>query len=372
MYTQKETGAHKGSVNGNSHSIPSFTLPAGAIIPVSENNYRNAITVETIKEEAEAKVREAEKVPGEITGELLLTNKPEKMEFFMENLLPRTGMGCLAGGSDLGKSAALRDLGIRTVAGETECWGFPLNAVHKNSIIVSSEDDEQAVAYLLSKQAQKYNPSQLRNLRFIFDYDNNLLDILDKRLSRKKADLVIIDCFADVYGGDLKDTQKIRLFLAGYQQLSAKHQCFVLFLHHTAKRTENNEPSKHNLLSGQGFEAKMRLVIELRADLMDPSLRHLCIVKGNYLPASMKRESYILRFNEDSFTFSNTNERAPFELLAKQNEDNGKAKYIQAKELKEKGYSYEKIALALGFGSKGSVTKLFEKAQKNGWEDGVS
>ena len=117
----------------------------------------------------------------------------------------------------------------------------------------------------------------------------------------------------------------------------------------------------------------MRLVIELRADLLNPLHRHLCIVKGNYLPASHKKESYVLQFDEQNFVFSNTGERMPFELLVKQTDtDNSKAKYEQAKELKEQGYSYEQIANAIGYNSKGSVSKLFDKAKKNGWDNSVS
>lgn len=184
---------------------------------------------------------------------------------------------------------------------------------------------------------------------------------MDASLTAKPADLIIIDCFSDVYGGDLKDTQKIRAFLNPYQKLSEKHQCMVLFLHHAGKRTENLEPSKNNLLSGQGFEAKMRLVIELRADLLNPQQRHLCIVKGNYLPASFKKESFVLDFDEQSFTFTNTGERVPFELLVKQpDNDSSKVKYEQAKALKEQGHSYDKIAQLIGYASKGSVSKLFE------------
>jgi RecA-family ATPase len=185
--------------------------------------------------------------------------------------------------------------------------------------------------------------------------------------------MVIIDCFSDAYGGDLKDTQKIRTYLHPFQELAQKHQCLILFLHHTGKRTENYEPSKNNLLSGQGFEAKMRLVIELRADLMNPNFRHLCIVKGNYLPASYKKESYVLKFDEQNFTFTNTGERTPFELLIKQVEsDNGKAKFEQASELKSKGYTYDQIAEQLGFSSKGTISKLFDKAEKMGWKSNVS
>jgi len=245
--------------------------------------------------------------------------------------------------------------------------GFDLNLTHRSVIFVSTEDDQQATAFLLSRQAKQHKPELLKNLRFLFDTQDLGTD-LEERLTTRPADLVVVDCFADAFGGDLKDTQKIRIYLHRFQELAIKYQCLILFLHHTAKRTENFEPSKNNLLSGQGFEAKMRLVMELRQDLMNPAYRHLCIVKGNYLPASFKRESFVLQFDESCFTFTNTGERVPFELLVKQNEDSSKAKYEQAIELKEKGYTYEQIAEMIGYQSKGSVTKLFDKAKKNGWD----
>jgi len=308
----------------------------------------------------------------EITGEKLLLTEIKEIPTLVYPFLQQTGLACLAGSSDTGKSSILRQLAVAIVTGENNFLGFQINAKHRSVIYVSTEDLERETAYLLSRQTQRYKPEFLKGLRFVFDIEN-LYSELGKRLTNKPADLVIIDCFADAYGSDLKDTQRIRTYLHQFQELAQKHKCLILFLHHTGKRTENFEPSKNNLLSGQGFEAKMRLVIELRADLLNPLHRHLCIVKGNYLPASYKKESYVLQFDEQNFVFSNTGERMPFELLVKQTDtDNSKAKYEQAKELKEQGYSFEQIANAIGYNSKGSVSKLFDKAKKNGWDNSVS
>jgi len=308
----------------------------------------------------------------ETTGEKLLLTEIKEIPTLVYPFLQQTGLACLAGSSDTGKSSILRQLAVAIVTGENNFLGFQINAKHRSVIYVSTEDLERETAYLLSRQTQRYKPEFLKGLRFVFDIEN-LYSELGKRLTNKPADLVIIDCFADAYGSDLKDTQRIRTYLHPFQELAQKHKCLILFLHHTGKRTENFEPSKNNLLSGQGFEAKMRLVIELRADLLNPLHRHLCIVKGNYLPASYKKESYVLQFDEQNFVFSNTGERMPFELLVKQTDtDNSKAKYEQAKELKEQGYSFEQIANAIGYNSKGSVSKLFDKAKKNGWDNSVS
>lgn len=303
----------------------------------------------------------------EITGEKLLLSEVEKIPCLVDPILQQTGIGCLAGGSDVGKSSLLRQLAIAIVTGQKDFLGFPIN-VRRNSVIyVSSEDLEQETAFLLKKQSREFAPDQLRELRFVFDIEN-LLEELDKRLTSKPADLVIIDCFADIFGGDLKDTQKIRTSLHKYQELAVKHDALIFFIHHVGKRTENFEPNKNNLLSGQGFEAKLRIVIELRADTLTPSHRHLCIVKGNYLSGNYKKESYVLEFDEPNFTFTNTGERTPFELLSKQSEsDNGKAKFERALELKNQGFSFEKIAREIGYQNKSSITKLFDKAEKFGW-----
>ncbi len=304
----------------------------------------------------------------EITGESLLNRKVTEILFIVDGLLQRSGLGCLAGPSDVGKSMLLRLLCIAIVTKQKSFLDFPLLCRYFSAVYVSSEDQETETAFLLLKQSKGYSAADFKRLRFVFD-TTDLLRKLDKMLTAAPADLVVIDCFADSFGADLKDTQKIRTFLHPFQELAAKHDTLILFLHHTGKRTENFEPSKNNLLAGQGFEAKMRIVIELRTDLVNSNHRHLCVVKGNYLPAKMKKESFVLEFLEDCFHFKNTGERMPYELLSRPTEDNGKAKYEQAKSLKETGLSYDQIAMALGYGSKGTVSKLFEKAKKNGWDN---
>jgi hypothetical protein len=312
---------------------------------------------------------EPEQQDGLITGEQLLLMPYEKMPTLIEPILQRTGIACLAGSSDTGKSTLLRQLVIAIVTGETDFLGFPINAVHRSAIYVSTEDLESETTFLLKRQASKYNPEQLKGLRYIFGNEYELKDKLDEALTIKPSDIAVIDCFSDGYPADLKDTQRIRAYLNQFQDLAQKHKCLILFLHHTGKRTQNLEPSKDNLLSGQGLEAKMRIVIELRADLINPAFRHLCIVKGNYLPANYKRESFVLQFDEPNFHFTNTGERTPFELLVKNvNTEQDKEKWQQAKELTDKGVKQDEIASIMGFASKGTISKLLKKGTEKGWD----
>lgn len=297
-----------------------------------------------------------------ITGEQLLLGKKDSIPFLLDGLLQSTGLACLAGSSDTGKSCLLRQLAIAVATGAEMCFGFKLNTMYKSSIYVATEDGRDATAFLLSKQAQMHRPAEVSSLRFLFDYEDLLVD-LDAALTQKPADLVIIDCFQDAYGGDLKDTQRIRLFLGDYQRLAEQHQCLFLFLHHTGKRSEDRKPSKNNLLSGQGLEAKMRLVIELRADVLDSSLRHLCIVKGNYLSGQQKKDSFVLGFDENAFTFRNTGERTSFEELVRQ-EHGEETKYGQVTELRQQGYTIEKISDETGI-PETTVRRILKKTKKS-------
>lgn len=318
----------------------------------------NGITPEAIT--AEIDKASHIKRASETTGEDLLLKRVENIPCLLDPFLQQTGLAALAGSSDTGKSTILRQLAIAVAAGKPRFLGWQLNTRHQSAIVVSTEDDATAISYLLSRQARDIDPARLRSLRFIFDFENLFVE-LEGSLTAAPADLVVIDCYADVFGNDLKDTTKIRSYLNKCQRIANNHECLFLFLHHTGKRSENYEPNKNNLLSGQGFEAKMRLVIELRADPARADIRHLCIVKGNYLAAEHKRESYVLDFDPGTFSFSETMERTPFELLVKKADDEGRAKYEQAKALREEGKTLEEIAQILGYANRGGVSKLLKK-----------
>ena len=238
-----------------------------------------------------------------------------------------------------------------------------LSVTHKSAIYVSTEDDETANAYLMARQNQqlKLQPAELRGLRFLFDSEN-VVEELERRLSAAPADLVIVDCFSDLYVGSMNESNQVRLFLNQYSQLVNKHKCLIIFLHHCGKRTENFMPSKHNLLGSQAFEAKMRLVLELRTDVEDVSCKHLCCVKGNYLSAEYKTESIKLKFSEN-LTFSETGERVPYENLLPISSDN-ETKYNAIKQFQDEGLTLDQIAKKVGYKDKSGVSKFLGRYEK--------
>lgn len=218
-----------------------------------------------------------------VTGEQLLSLKCEGLPCLVEPIMHKVGLACIAGASDTGKSAFLRQLCYAVVSGAELFLDFKLNARYHSAIYVSTEDDATAMNWVIHKQNVdwKINPEELKGLRILFD-TTDLLHELDEKLTEAPADIVCIDAFTDLFSGELNKSNEVRCFLNNYSQLAQRHQCLVVFLHHCGKRTEQEKtPSKHNLLGSQAFEAKMRLVLELRGDTENPNLKHLCVVKGN-------------------------------------------------------------------------------------------
>ena len=135
----------------------------------------------------------------------------------------------------------------------------------------------------------------------------------------------------------MNNSNEVRSFLNMYNNIANEFGVTVVFLHHTKKASAGMVPNKNSILGSQGFEAKMRSVLMLTQDDSDESLRHICIVKNNYLPESEKSMSYVLRFNEH-LAFDITGDRVKLNELALED-------WIEdAKKMKEDGMSYREIS----------------------------
>ena len=186
--------------------------------------------------------------------------------------------------------------------------------------------------------------SMLSKLKYLYETDG-IIKNLEKVVKNNCVDLVIIDSYADLFTGSMNNSNEVRTFLNAYNAMANKYGVTIIFLHHTRKDSSGMVPNKNSILGSQGFEAKMRSVLMLTQDSQDDSLRHLCIVKNNYLPDEVKSLSYVLKFNEQQ-SFENTGERTrlgdisfiPWLEEAKAMKDNGMSLNKISEELKNRGF----------------------------------
>ena len=298
-----------------------------------------------------------------VNGYDMLCLTTEAMDCLVDPILPRSGVAALVGTSDSGKSTLLRGLAMAVASGAEQYLGFRLSAKHHSAIYVATEDDASAIGVLMRRQLEELaTPRPLYcGLDFIFDV-TDLVDNLDRMLEDKPRDLVVIDAFADLYTGPMNENNRVRSYLNQFSQLATKHDTLFIFLHHTGKRTEVLAPSKHNAIGSQGFEAKMRLMMELRPDPERHDIRHLCIVKGNYLPQEYKHDSFELRFT-DALNFEATGERVPFAMLKERDTDlDSRAELARA--MRSEGKTLQQIADALGYKNRSSITQILKRGEE--------
>lgn len=297
-----------------------------------------------------------------ITAEELLNMNIEEIPCLVEPIFQQTGIVALAGSSDAGKSTLMRQLCIAITAGDNEFLGFKINSKHNRTIYVSSEDGKYQISPLIKKQNKGLSLSakRLSGLEYIFD-TSNLLEKIKEKLEQSPLDLIVIDAFADLYGKDLNQANQVRNYLNDFSQLAENYECLFIFIHHTGKSSEYKAPNKNNLLGSQGFEAKMRTVAILLNDKIDPKIRHLCFVKGNYIPENYKKESIELYF-DDHMLFSTTGNRVLIEDLSK--DENQRYNQQEVIRLKEEGKSQKEIATKLGI-SQSSVSRIINRPKED-------
>jgi KaiC/GvpD/RAD55 family RecA-like ATPase len=298
-----------------------------------------------------------------VNGYDMLSTTTMQMDYLLSPLLPRVGVAALVGSSDSGKSTLLRGLAMAVSSGARRYLGFELLPKHHSAIYVSTEDDAAAIGALMQRQLEELcTPKEAyATLDFIFDTDN-LITNLEAMLEDRPRDLVIVDAFADLYTGPMNENNRVRSYLNQFSQLAAKHDTLFIFLHHTGKRTEVLAPSKHNAIGSQGFEAKMRLMMELRPDPERHDIRHLCIVKGNYLPQEYKHDSFELRFT-DALNFEATGERVPFAMLKERDTDLDSRAEL-ARTMRSEGKTLQQIADALGYKNRSSITQILKRGEE--------
>lgn len=272
-------------------------------------------------------------------GADIIKNKNYKdVEFLVDKLIPKGALCALVGESDTGKSSLLRQLALSLVYGDSDFLGFKLKESCRNVIYVSTEDGEMATSVWLNKYfgEEIAKDDRLSKLKYVYNTEG-IIKNLREVVSTNCVDLIIIDSYADLFTGSMNNSNEVRSFLNMYNSIANEFGVTAVFLHHTKKASAGMVPNKNSILGSQGFEAKMRSVLMLTQDDSQESLRHLCIVKNNYLPESEKSMSYVLRFNEH-LAFDNTGDRVRLNDLALED-------WIEdAKKMKEDGMSYREIS----------------------------
>ena len=292
----------------------------------------------------------------------------EAIPKLLHPFLQKVGLASLVGTSDSGKSTFLRQLSLAIVLKQDTFLGFKLDGTTHKVVYVSTEDDANAVSYAIRKQVNQFyyenedlDKSLLKNLEFL--ETENLLSNLKYKLDNDPVDLIVIDAFTDVFTKELNSNIQVRQFLNEFDKLAKSYGCLILFLPHIGKSTMRSAPSKDSIIGSQAFEAKMRVVLEIRPHKYNTNFKDLWVLKANFLDAKLKSKSSVLVMDEN-LIFNNTGEKSDKNQIAKTNNPLLTNKVLS---LSKEGHSVRKIEEMLKDTelkiSKSAVAEIVKKRQ---------
>lgn len=343
LYDSDKTGIEQSEKLASSLALHKITLP---IIPNNGKDISDFFCQGGTKEQLNNLITEALKeTPKADFEEKVVYNAVELLalgnsepNYLMSPIFPQKGSAVIAGKPDTGKSQFVRQLCIQVANGIKSFLGFELNIVHQSAIYVATEDGIEATTYLLNKQLNGLQNSAKENLRFIMGdtlEQEEILKCLDDELTAKKADLVIVDSFGDIFkGNDSNNNMAMRNTVKLFDKIAKKHHCLILFVHHINKGAYRVTPGQEHIQGGAGLLQKVRLAIQLSEGEGD--IRYFSVVKGNYCPKHYKDNSLILHFNEDNFLFNYNGETiktADINNINSNDKENKDEKYDQLLEM---------------------------------------
>lgn len=263
------------------------------------------------------KVDSKEAFGATISSVISLINSPfEPIKYVLDRFFPQGELSLIYGDSSCGKSMFLRCLGFAIAYGCDEFLGIKigLEEDERKVALAITEDSEHNTKILLQKQNGFFEP--LRKIENpVFDVisccENGVVDTLHKIMPIKKYNLIILDTPQDDILGSMNDNNVVREYLNKLSLISSIYNCGVIGIHHKRKYTLDKAPSKEDLSGTRAFCDKPRGVAEMRWHVDEPNAVWLTPIKANYESQEFLKESYLLKMNTKTLTFSYNGERAP-------------------------------------------------------------
>lgn len=275
-----------------------------------------------------------------LSAELLVSIADDKIPHLWDPFFPKVGLVGICGASESGKSSILRQLCLAICNNNSDFLGSKLFPTHKNTLYISTEDNEISSGVILKSQTKLY-PNSLKGAKFGFNLTNPL-NFITKQFQLLKFDLVVIDVWSDLYGGSPNDFSKVRENLNKYSKLASQFQTCICIIHHNTKHSEGREPSKTNLNGSQAIEAKLRTLLEVRTDNDQETL--VSVLKGNYIPRQTKKKQLVLSSTEDyNFSLKHIKERRFNKIDNKVNKSENPIYISRIKALVDEGKTQDRI-----------------------------
>jgi len=276
------------------------------------NEVEETNKIDNIEAEKAERKLQIEKYGARISSiDTILNSEECNISYVIDKLKPRGELSMIYGGSGEGKSMLERCNLLAIAYGLTEYLGFKIDLPPEDRkvCLIITEDSEKSIRTLLKKQASYFE--QFRTIEnpvfdIISSVEDNISNVLKKRLEEVNYSVVVIDTPQDDIEGSMNDNNVIRQYLKSICNLAEEYDFALTIIHHKRKYTGDKEPSKEDLSGSQALNAKPRCIYELRENVNNPNYRNLTPVKANYESYEFLKTSIVIEMNPETLTFSDT------------------------------------------------------------------
>ena len=213
----------------------------------------------------------AEEILELISAAQLLEKPAPKRAWFVDPYIPHKEVTLLAGDGGIGKSLIGLQLCGAAASGR-EWMGIATRSC--TAVFVSCEDDKDELHYRIEK-LQAHEPTAKLDRLYIIDRagKNNvlaaperdgvlrstpLLHSVEVWVRRLKAELLVLDAAADLYGGEENNRAQVRTFIQLLRGIALRNDCAILLLSH---------PSVDGMKTGRYYSGSTALNNSVRSRL---------------------------------------------------------------------------------------------------------
>ena len=195
------------------------------------------------------------------------------IEWVIEGLLEKKGMGVVVSGPGVGKTQWSLQFAIACTLGKEFLIWKPKSR-HK-ILFFSLEMNHAALKWFTTQMAEAYSGAELaeldRNLKIVplgevlpLDHEEGR-KFLEALLDEYKPDGIILDSMGKVTNSSLSNEEIIKSLNAYYGRVRNKYDTFLWFIHHNRKATDNNKKPKElgDVYGNQYIAAETSVAVNL-------------------------------------------------------------------------------------------------------------
>jgi len=215
-----------------------------------------------------------------------------KVDWFIKDILPNTGITFMGGKPGRGKSILAIHMAFHIAAGIPWLGKFQTK---KAKVLYIDEDNSLHSLHhhfgIIARGLKEFTTEDIENFTVVTDLGIKIDDMNDTRIEKlvvkHRPDLVILDSYVRFMNGDQNDNKEIARTYDVIKKIMAKYKCAFFSLHHVAKSNDQllNVTSMEALRGGGDIAGQASGVLMMEKESPTDNVFHFGQGKNRFAPS---------------------------------------------------------------------------------------